>query len=618
MQSDPKMNHPSTDAAIAKRRTKIISLSSGDKMPLEAMYVIRVWAEDIKTLNARCAAVRAAISVSAGAKHHEVTLDTQAKSLFHATYPGFTHSDSKKWGLYAQNDYLADLLPLLASFTGKSEPEALYLGANDNIAGIRLFTAGTPHHAFVVGVTRSGKSVLMIDLLTQTDPYFGFTAIIEEGLSYGTYVQAVGGEPIIISADSPYVFNMFDTQSLPLTGDHVSATVALLLKMVGSSGLADVDRNRAAMLAEYANRLYDDFAGDWRQRNHSCAEEVFRDALATYEWFKTKMPMGSEYLEAFIVCRELKAENPAEWSAWRAQFEAARVNAFAQNPSTERLCRDYLFSVFVPEDFPQLSHLVEALKYEPLQTHDAKETAKLATHLAGWTADQGSFGGFFDGVSNFATSSKIVHFELGMIGKGADALKECVGFLISHWVRQHVVSMPRNIRKRVIFEEIARFFDVPDGEKIIAEFAAQLGKYACWLCSITQVYAQIKDMPIKGKLIGNSSLFFILKQKDPEDLQDLANSIGIPDSAQQAILNYVIPANQPAKTRASQFTVLAEGENGLMCGSLRCVTTAPLIYAASSTGEEFEARRQELAKYPTILEGIWEETHKKQLLSQTK
>jgi hypothetical protein len=615
MNSDPKQYNASAQSDITRREGKVAALSTGDERPLEAMMTIRVWADDMPALRERCVAIRAAISMSGGAKCHEVGLGAQAKQIFFASNPGWTRAPVKEWHQYATNKYLADLLPMQSSFVGKPEPEAVYYGENNNLGGIRLFTAGTPHHAFVVGVTRSGKSVLMIDLLTQTDPFFGFTAIIEEGLSYGTYTQLSGGGPIIISTDTPYVFNMFDTQGLPLTGGHLNAIVALLGNMIGRSGKSDVDRMRGAMLGEYVQRLYEETAETWSLQNPT--DEIYRDALATHRWFKEKMPLGSEFIEAFLECRRLREEEPGKWREWRAIPASDAVMAFAQEPATRRLCRDYIFHVFKPEDYEccRLASLVEGIKYSRIASHEPGEAKHLATMLTGWTADAGKVGSFFDGVSNFNPNGSIVHFELGQIGKGATELKECVGFLISHWVRQHIIGMPRSIRKRVIFEEIAKFFDIPGGEDIIQEFAAQLGKHACWLCSITQVYAQIKHMPLCQKLIGNCSLFFLLKQKDPDDLADLAESIGIPESAQERILRYVIPANQPPKTRASQFTVLTDGPNGPMCGSLRCVATNALIYAASSTGEEWEARRTALAKYPSALEGVLEEVRKKELLS---
>ncbi len=68
----------------------------------------------------------------------------------------------------------------------------------------------------------AGKSVTVCDLLSQTEGYFGYTVIIEEGLSYGIYTATVeeGARPIIIHPDGDLTINYLDTKGLPLTPDH--------------------------------------------------------------------------------------------------------------------------------------------------------------------------------------------------------------------------------------------------------------------------------------------------------------------------------------------------------------------------------------------------------------
>ena len=73
-----------------------------------------------------------------------------------------------------------------------SGAEALYDGSNHNLIGVRNFLSGTPQLAVFLGMTRGGKSAFICDLLSQTDPYYDFTLIVEEGLSYGIWTQAQG------------------------------------------------------------------------------------------------------------------------------------------------------------------------------------------------------------------------------------------------------------------------------------------------------------------------------------------------------------------------------------------------------------------------------------------
>ena len=93
----------------------------------------------------------------------------------------------------------------------------------------------------------AGKSVTVCDLLTQTEGYFGYTVIIEEGLSYGIYTATVeeGARPIIIHPDGDLTINYLDTKGLPLTPDHMSAATALVARMIGTSAQEDKQMLRA-------------------------------------------------------------------------------------------------------------------------------------------------------------------------------------------------------------------------------------------------------------------------------------------------------------------------------------------------------------------------------------
>jgi len=114
------------------------------------------------------------------------------KNIWYQTWPG------SLWGKYdhhadsGMDEWLADILPLSSTFTGHLDgAEALYDGSNHNLIGVRNFLSGTPQLAVMLGMTRGGKSTFMCDLLSQTELYFDYTVIIEEGLSYGIYTKAV-------------------------------------------------------------------------------------------------------------------------------------------------------------------------------------------------------------------------------------------------------------------------------------------------------------------------------------------------------------------------------------------------------------------------------------------
>jgi len=71
--------------------------------------------------------------------------------------------------------------------------EAIYEGSANNLVGIKTFAGQesnvSPQHAVLLGMSGAGKSVTVCDLLTQTEGYFAYTVIIEEGLPTAFTVQ---------------------------------------------------------------------------------------------------------------------------------------------------------------------------------------------------------------------------------------------------------------------------------------------------------------------------------------------------------------------------------------------------------------------------------------------
>ncbi|HNY81222.1 MAG TPA: hypothetical protein PKO46_23305, partial [Sedimentisphaerales bacterium] len=186
-------------------------------------------------------------------------------NLFFQTWPGWTWGRYEHRKLYAEHRFLADMLSVTSTFTGHlATAEAIYDGPANNLVGIQTFSGGkdsaSPQHAVLLGMSGAGKSVTVCDLLTQTEGYFGYTVIIEEGLSYGIYTATVeeGARPIIIHPDGDLTINYLDTKGLPLTPDHMSAATALVARMIGTSAQEDKQMLRQAQIAKYINLLYED------------------------------------------------------------------------------------------------------------------------------------------------------------------------------------------------------------------------------------------------------------------------------------------------------------------------------------------------------------------------
>lgn len=183
--------------AIGKKEKKIESLSTGFIWPFEVTYIIRVWDETEMGLSAKCAALKNAINTLGGAQYYECSLPATAKNLFFSSWPGYTKSSYKFRDLYAEDAYLADILPFSATFTGHlAEAEAIYDGSQNNLVGVRTFLGSppTPQHAVLIGATGAGKSRYMRDLLEQTAPYFQYTAIaVQNSGKNGNFSDCVLG-----------------------------------------------------------------------------------------------------------------------------------------------------------------------------------------------------------------------------------------------------------------------------------------------------------------------------------------------------------------------------------------------------------------------------------------
>ena len=213
---------------MEKKQKKIHALMQGQTIPFHALFLIRVWDKSKDGLNAKASAIKNAINSMNSAQYFESNLPTTSRSLFFQTWPGWTWGRYEHRKLYAEHRYLADMLPVTSTFTGHLKTaEAIYDGPNNNLVGIETFSGSennkSPQHAILLGMSGAGKSVSVCDLLSQTEGYFAYTVIIEEGLSYGIYTQTVehGARPIIIHPDGNLTINYLDKRSAADAGSFV-------------------------------------------------------------------------------------------------------------------------------------------------------------------------------------------------------------------------------------------------------------------------------------------------------------------------------------------------------------------------------------------------------------
>src|SRR5271156_3895187 len=593
---------------MEKKQKKIHALMQGQTIPFNALFVIRVWDKSKDGLTAKAGAIKNAINSMNSAQYFESNLPTTSKSLFFQTWPGWTWGRYEHRKLYSEHRYLADMLPVTSTFTGHlATAEAIYDGPANNLVGIETFSGSkdnqSPQHAVLLGMSGAGKSVTVCDLLSQTEGYFAYTVIIEEGLSYGIYTQTVeeGARPIIIHPDGDLTINYLDTKGLPLTPDHLSAATALVARMIGTSSQEDKQMLRQAQIAKYLNLLYEDAFQDWQKKRHDQLLDIARHAMALQNFRAEKMPPGATTLETFADFRDWKAAHQAEAEEYQRQFEEAAVLKFLKDPRTSKEVRNLAFAIFTPEEFPT-HRMLQELMFLDASGAERDQIHEIATLLLPWCRD-GNYGCLFDGTSNLSLTGKIAHFELGYIPESAKELKAAAGFLITNHARKHIMTLPRAIRKRNIYEEVARFLDIPGGQEIVQESYAQLRKFNCWNISIVQQYARFKQSRIRSAVFGNSRQFFIMRQNDRADLEDMAQDIALPEVTKHAIMNYPLPDHQSGQ-KYSPFTYFHTDSGRNLCGTAYNISSPEMLYCSSSSGEHFDKRARELRKSANIVEGI--------------
>jgi type IV secretion system protein TrbE len=208
---------------MAAKQDKVHELQQGKVIPLDCLYVVRLWSRNPETLVTRCASLKNAFTAMGGAIVHHATIPESARQLFYQTWPGWTCGTYRAFDLPAEDSYLADMIPWSATFTGHfDDAEAIYNGARGNLVGIRTRIGNTPQHGVIFGMTGAGKSVIISDLLAQIGHRYGFRLIVEEGLAHGVLTQTQGCEPLIVNPNNNLTINYLDTGESPLSPMHLA------------------------------------------------------------------------------------------------------------------------------------------------------------------------------------------------------------------------------------------------------------------------------------------------------------------------------------------------------------------------------------------------------------
>ena len=593
----------------------IYRMGGGEDIPFEAEYLIHLWNRDLEQLKRDTEQIRLlATNLHCGFYMHDLT--TQAEAQFLKTLPGNLYY--RKWDpLFVLHRSFAALLPFNSTFVGcEEEPQAIFHGDHHNIVCLNGFHGGTPQHAGSFGQSGSGKSVNTLGELLQIYSFYDKIVILEEGASYLMFTRVTGGSYIEIDINSNMVLNYFDTRGTPLEASQVEFAANFLTNMCGRSGDDELIQDRMAMLSHYVNQAYQSSFMEWWNRHAELHRQVARTAM-TITWMQPNQPFGRNTVqECFCDLRETLAKEPVKWTAGEKQI-AEYYHAIGSQEITSyiveapQMLRDVAYAFMQPEDMPYHSQIVEMIRSTPDPAHKREDTNRIATRLAQYMAESGR-GGIFDGVTNVDLSNRVIHFEIGRMSNASDNFKGMITMVIGNLVKNQVVNMPRKQRKMFIFEEVVRFLPFPGFPSFIKQCYAQLRKANCRALSITQEAGQLMVTDGAGSTVGTiimsqSKQYYFLKNKDRENIAFFRRFANLSDDTAESIMTFPSPEHLPGKRKYSSFVYYVDNGEFPIVGVVRHYADEMTLAIASTTGESFTRREEELRqmriRYPEMGEG---------------
>ena len=277
----------------------------------------------------------------------------------------------------------------------------------------------------------AGKSVTVCDLLTQTEGYFGYTVIIEEGLCYGIYTATV--EERAANHHSP---GRRPDHQLPRhegtaadAGPFVRRDRARRADDWHEPG-EDKQMLRQAQIAKYLNLLYEDAFQDWCKKLQTsfstspgtparCSNSAGADAARR------------DHPRNLCGLPRLEGEpRPTRRTTYLTQFDEAGAEVSQETPKTSKEVRNLAFAHFTPNEFPTHRMLQELMMLDPMGA-ERDQIMEIATLILPWCRD-GNYGACSTARANLSLTGKIAHFELGYIPESAKELKAAAGFLITN------------------------------------------------------------------------------------------------------------------------------------------------------------------------------------------
>jgi type IV secretion system protein TrbE len=595
---------------IRMRHARIDSLLSSATIPFNVLFVVRVWADTPDGIAAKSLAMRTALQGIDGAEFMQVNNAAQARHLFYETIPGNLGGTYRGWDIYVENHNLADLMPISSTFTGHlGEAQALYDSPGRSIVGVRLVTPnGTPQHSVVIGVNGSGKSALLMDLMSQTDCDWAYRFYQEEGMAFVTQAQLCGMRSLVLRESGDCTLNPFDTLGLPLTSSTIARVVRTCMKLVGLSRDEDRNRRREGLIGEYVRSHFDDCAEDWKHADEERWRLLARRALAA-----ERMRSGDDdFLDGHLALRDLERSDPAAAAEFIGAPAEDEVVRHSIQPQGRRNIDAMTFSQFAAEDYPRFDGLVALMRHGRLSHHRsagvASELDFLSSELAKGLRAGGVVGSFIDGPTNVELRGAGLHFDTSRLPEGA--LKELAGFVVFDHVRQHILTLPRGASKVMLLDELRRILLIPGATEFVKELLAQMRKYRCVFIGAFQEPSQIDDIDpaLTDLLLGQCKQYFLMRQNNADQVRRIARVIGLPGAAERAIVQHPLVEHQAGARKASYFTFFSRETSAPVCGTVRVEVDPAMLYVAESSGAVFDRRMKALGKHPSVYEGVLAES----------
>ncbi len=595
---------------IRLRHSRIDSLLSSVTIPFNLLFVVRVWADSEDAIAAKSLAMRTALQGIDGAEFMQVNNAAQARHLFYETIPGNLGSAYRGWDIYVENHNLADLLPISSTFSGHlEEAQALYDSPGRSVVGVRLVTpSGTPQHSIVVGVNGSGKSALLMDLMSQSDCDWQYRFYQEEGMAFVTQAQLCGMRSLVLRESGECTLNPFDTHGLPLTSSTVARVVRTCMKLVGLSRDEDRNRRREGLIGEYVRSHFEDCAEDWKNADEGRWHALSRRALAA-----DRMRKGDDdFLDGHLALCELERADPSGAAGFLAAASEDEVMRAGILPAGRRNTEAMAFSLFGPQEYPRYDGLVSLMRHGRLQHHRSAAVAGeldfLSSELAKGLRSGGVVGAFIDGPTNVEVRGAGLHFDTSRLPEGT--LKELAGFVVFDHVRHHILTLPRGAAKVMLLDELRRILLIPGATEFVKELLAQMRKYRCVFIGAFQEPSQIDDIDpsLTDLLLGQCKQYFLMRQNNADQVRRIARVIGLPGAAQRAIVQHPLIEHQQGARKASYFTFFSRETSAPVCGTVRVEVDPAMLYVAESSGEVFDRRMKVLGAYPSVLDGVLAES----------